>query len=155
MRYQASDEGQLLFLSDLPGLPVPEPQEREVPVLQESSNGEAHDAAANRTLKSVLSAGRGPAPGPDAGERPVVTFKENIKPRELSRDAPPARAGHAHIERPRDPPLKAVGAAGRAERAEPKREGKRKCEAKRTLQDKACDAGKQVPPRRATLASAE
>ncbi|XP_059915183.1 nonsense-mediated mRNA decay factor SMG7 isoform X7 [Gadus macrocephalus] len=145
MRYQASDEGQLLFLSDLPGLPVPEPQEREVPVLQESSNGEAHDAAANRTLKSVLSAGRGPAPGPDAGERPVVTFKENIKPREPSRDAPPARAGHA--ERPRDPPLKAVGTAGRAERAEraePKREGKRKCEAKRTLQDKACDAGKQV-----------
>uniref|UniRef100_A0A8C5A9M2 Nonsense-mediated mRNA decay factor n=1 Tax=Gadus morhua TaxID=8049 RepID=A0A8C5A9M2_GADMO len=137
------DEGQLLFLSDLPGLPVPEPQEREVPVLQESSNGEAHDAAANRTLKSVLSAGRGPAPGPDAGERPVVTFKENIKPREPSRDAPPARAGHA--ERPRDPPLKAVGTAGRAE---PKREGKRKCEAKRTLQDKACDAGKQVPSRR-------
>uniref|UniRef100_A0A8C4Z3B7 Nonsense-mediated mRNA decay factor n=1 Tax=Gadus morhua TaxID=8049 RepID=A0A8C4Z3B7_GADMO len=98
MRYQASDEGQLLFLSDLPGLPVPEPQEREVPVLQESSNGEAHDAAANRTLKSVLSAGRGPAPGPDAGERPVVTFKENIKPREPSRDAPP-REGKRKCER--------------------------------------------------------
>ncbi|KAK0141417.1 Protein SMG7 [Merluccius polli] len=141
MRYQASDEGQLLFLSDLPEQPVPEPQERDVPVLQESSNGEAHDDAANKTLKSVLSAGRGPAPGPDTGERPVVTFKENIKPREQSRDVPPARAGHAHIERPRDPPLKAVGPVGRGE---PKREGKRKCEVKRTPHDKASDAGKQV-----------
>ncbi|CAL8347616.1 unnamed protein product [Merluccius merluccius] len=141
MRYQASDEGQLLFLSDLPEQPVPEPQERDVPVLQESSNGEAHDDVANKTLKSVLSAGRGPAPGPDTGERPVVTFKENIKPREQSRDVPSARAGHAHIERPRDPPLKAVGPVGRGE---PKREGKRKCEVKRTPHDKASDAGKQV-----------
>ncbi|KAG7273396.1 hypothetical protein CRUP_037458 [Coryphaenoides rupestris] len=91
MRYQAGEEGQLLFLSDVPGLP------------------------------------------------------ENIKPREQSREAPP-RAGHAHGERPRDPPLKGPGPAGRGE---PKREGKRKCEVKRTPHDKACDAGKQayvMPP---------
>ncbi|KAJ3594796.1 hypothetical protein NHX12_004102 [Muraenolepis orangiensis] len=138
MRYQASDEGQLLFLSDLPDRPVPEPPERDVPpVLQESSNGEARDNdcdAAARTLKSVLSAGRGPAlaPGPDGGERPVVTFKENIKPRE----APLARTPAGHAERPpRDTPLKAVAGRGGP---------KRKCDGKRTPHDKPSDAGKQV-----------
>nr|KAF6414418.1 SMG7 nonsense mediated mRNA decay factor [Molossus molossus] len=43
-------------------------------------------ADGNPGLKSVLSTGRNLSNNCDTGEKPVVTFKENIKPREVNRD---------------------------------------------------------------------
>uniref|UniRef100_A0A8C7Z485 Nonsense-mediated mRNA decay factor n=1 Tax=Oryzias sinensis TaxID=183150 RepID=A0A8C7Z485_9TELE len=81
MQCHVSEDGLLVFLTDIPEQAIEEPQEKEVPVLQESSNGEQNDGG-NSGLKSVLSAGRTQSSWSDGGERPVVTFKENIKPRD-------------------------------------------------------------------------
>uniref|UniRef100_A0A8B9LR33 Nonsense-mediated mRNA decay factor n=1 Tax=Astyanax mexicanus TaxID=7994 RepID=A0A8B9LR33_ASTMX len=75
-------DGLLLFLTDIPELVVEEPQEKDPPVLQESSNGEQTTHDGSLGLKSVLSMGKSQNSSLDPGERPVVTFKENIKPRE-------------------------------------------------------------------------
>uniref|UniRef100_A0A671U0D8 Nonsense-mediated mRNA decay factor n=1 Tax=Sparus aurata TaxID=8175 RepID=A0A671U0D8_SPAAU len=84
---RVSEDGLLVFITDIPEQAIEEPQEKEAPVLQESSNGEqtANDGG-NSGLKSVLSAGKTQSSWPDGSDRPVVTFKENIKPREQSRD---------------------------------------------------------------------
>uniref|UniRef100_A0A8C4DQ55 Nonsense-mediated mRNA decay factor n=1 Tax=Dicentrarchus labrax TaxID=13489 RepID=A0A8C4DQ55_DICLA len=80
---RVSEDGLLVFITDIPEQAIEEPQEKEAPVLQESSNGEqtANDGG-NSGLKSVLSAGKTQSSWPDSSDRPVVTFKENIKPRE-------------------------------------------------------------------------
>uniref|UniRef100_A0A671PGL9 Nonsense-mediated mRNA decay factor n=1 Tax=Sinocyclocheilus anshuiensis TaxID=1608454 RepID=A0A671PGL9_9TELE len=75
-------DGLLLFITDIPEMVVEEPQEKDTPVLQESSNGEQTPNDSTQGLKSVLSAGKNQNSGLDGSERPVVTFKENIKPRE-------------------------------------------------------------------------
>uniref|UniRef100_A0A8C7Z1K1 Nonsense-mediated mRNA decay factor n=1 Tax=Oryzias sinensis TaxID=183150 RepID=A0A8C7Z1K1_9TELE len=137
MQCHVSEDGLLVFLTDIPEQAIEEPQEKEVPVLQESSNGEQNDGG-NSGLKSVLSAGRTQSSWSDGGERPVVTFKENIKPREQSRE--PART----------PVLKDASKErrdflkGNAGKVEPKRDGKRKSEVKKSPLDKPADAGKQV-----------
>uniref|UniRef100_A0A8C4GH97 Nonsense-mediated mRNA decay factor n=1 Tax=Dicentrarchus labrax TaxID=13489 RepID=A0A8C4GH97_DICLA len=84
---RVSEDGLLVFITDIPEQAIEEPQEKEAPVLQESSNGEqtANDGG-NSGLKSVLSAGKTQSSWPDSSDRPVVTFKENIKPREQSRE---------------------------------------------------------------------
>ncbi len=119
---------------------VEEPQEKDTPVLQESSNGEQTPNDSTQGLKSVLSAGKNQNSGLDGSERPVVTFKENIKPREQSReqnrnqhqrDAGKDRAGIN----------KGNGIQGKNEL---KKEAKRKSEVKKNSHDKAADAGKQV-----------
>uniref|UniRef100_A0A4W4EAP1 Nonsense-mediated mRNA decay factor n=1 Tax=Electrophorus electricus TaxID=8005 RepID=A0A4W4EAP1_ELEEL len=92
-------DGLIVFLTDIPELVVEEPQEKDPAVLQESSNGEQNPHEGSLGLKSVLSMGKSQNSSMDAGERPVVTFKENIKPREQT----PAKS-------------------------EPKKEGKRKSE---------------------------
>uniref|UniRef100_A0A668A647 Nonsense-mediated mRNA decay factor n=1 Tax=Myripristis murdjan TaxID=586833 RepID=A0A668A647_9TELE len=84
---QVSEDGLLVFITDIPEQAIEEPQEKEAPVLQESSNGEQMpNDGGNGGLKSVLSAGKTQGGGLDGGDRPVVTFKENIKPREQSRE---------------------------------------------------------------------
>lgn len=119
---------------------VEEPQEKDTPVLQESSNGEQTPNDSTQGLKSVLSAGKNQNSVLDASERPVVTFKENIKPREQSkeqnrnlqqRDAVKDRAGFN----------KGNGIQAKTEQ---KKEGKRKSEVKKTSHDKSMDVGKQV-----------
>uniref|UniRef100_A0A672PZM0 Nonsense-mediated mRNA decay factor n=1 Tax=Sinocyclocheilus grahami TaxID=75366 RepID=A0A672PZM0_SINGR len=75
-------DGLLLFITDITEMVVEEPQEKDTPVLQESSNGEQTLNDSTQGLKSVLSAGKNQNSGLDGSERPVVTFKENIKPRE-------------------------------------------------------------------------
>uniref|UniRef100_A0A8C0YF02 Nonsense-mediated mRNA decay factor n=1 Tax=Cyprinus carpio carpio TaxID=630221 RepID=A0A8C0YF02_CYPCA len=75
-------DGLLLFITDITEMVVEEPLEKDTPVLQESSNGEQTPNDSTQGLKSVLSAGKNQNSGLDGSERPVVTFKENIKPRE-------------------------------------------------------------------------
>uniref|UniRef100_A0A667ZR29 Nonsense-mediated mRNA decay factor n=1 Tax=Myripristis murdjan TaxID=586833 RepID=A0A667ZR29_9TELE len=85
---QVSEDGLLVFITDIPEQAIEEPQEKEAPVLQESSNGEQMpNDGGNGGLKSVLSAGKTQGGGLDGGDRPVVTFKENIKPREQSQES--------------------------------------------------------------------
>uniref|UniRef100_A0A6Q2YK60 Nonsense-mediated mRNA decay factor n=1 Tax=Esox lucius TaxID=8010 RepID=A0A6Q2YK60_ESOLU len=117
IQYKVSD-GLLLFLTFIEELAIEEPQEKDAPVLQESSNGEQTPNEGNAGLKSVLSAGKTQTGVLESGERPVVTFKENIKPREQSNGVP-----------------------GKGEQ---KRDGKRKSEVKKNSHEKTADAGKQV-----------
>ena len=118
-----------------------------MPVLQESSNGEQTPNEGNTGLKSVLSMGKTPSSSLESGERPVVTFKENIKPREQTRD--PTRNHHPKegVKERRDF-SKGNGAPGKGEQ---KRDGKRKSEVKKNCHEKAVDAGKQVGRRQLLL----
>lgn len=129
-------DGSLLFYTDIPELALEEPQEKEPSVLQESSNGEQNPNDGSSSLKSVLSVGKSQSSGLDSSERPVVTFKENIKPREQSRnqqhrDGGKERAGFGKGN-------------GMLLKNEQKKDGKRKSEVKKNSHEKALDAGKQV-----------
>ncbi|XP_067385471.1 nonsense-mediated mRNA decay factor SMG7 isoform X2 [Channa argus] len=140
IQYRVSEDGLLIFLTDIPEQAIEEPQEKEAPVLQESSNGEQTPNDGNNScLKSVLSAGKTQSSWPDGSDRPVVTFKENIKPREQSREL--TRNHHPKdSSKERRDFSKGSGAAGKGE----KRDGKRKSEVKKTGHEKTADAGKQV-----------
>lgn len=120
---------------------IEEPKEKEAPVLQESSNSEQTSSeGGNVGLKSVLSVGKTQGTAPDGSERPVVTFKENIKPREQSRDA----TRNQHLKdgsKERRDFSRGSGAAGKSEL---KRDGKRKGELKKAAHDKSSESGKQV-----------
>nr|XP_046264049.1 protein SMG7 isoform X2 [Scatophagus argus] len=138
---RVSEDGLLVFLTDIPEQAIEEPQEKEAPVLQESSNGDqVPNDSGNSGLKSVLSVGKTQSSWPDGSDRPVVTFKENIKPREQSRDA--TRNHHLKDSgKERRDFAKGNGAAGKGEL---KRDGKRKSDLKKAAHDKSADAGKQV-----------
>ncbi|XP_073346870.1 nonsense-mediated mRNA decay factor SMG7 isoform X1 [Pagrus major] len=138
---RVSEDGLLVFITDIPEQAIEEPQEKEAPVLQESSNGEqTPNDGGNSGLKSVLSAGKTQSSWPDGSDRPVVTFKENIKPREQSRE--PTRNHHLKDSgKERRDFSKGNGAAGKGEL---KRDGKRKSELKKAAHEKSTDAGKQV-----------
>uniref|UniRef100_A0A3P8SEK5 Nonsense-mediated mRNA decay factor n=1 Tax=Amphiprion percula TaxID=161767 RepID=A0A3P8SEK5_AMPPE len=138
---RVSEDGLLVFITDIPEQAIEEPQEKEAPVLQESSNGEQMpNDGGNSGLKSVLSAGKTQSSWPDSCDRPVVTFKENIKPREQSRE--PTRNHHQKDgSKERRDFSKGNGAVGKGEL---KRDGKRKSELKKTGHEKVADAGKQV-----------
>ncbi|XP_028987416.1 nonsense-mediated mRNA decay factor SMG7 isoform X2 [Betta splendens] len=139
IQYRVSEDGLLVFHTDIPEQAIEELQDKEAPVLQESSNGEqTTNDGSNSGLKSVLSAGKTQSSWPDGSDRPVVTFKENIKPREQSRD--PRNHLQKDSKERRDF-IKGNGAAGKAEL---KRDGKRKSELKKTGHEKITDAGKQV-----------
>ncbi|XP_028833074.1 nonsense-mediated mRNA decay factor SMG7 isoform X2 [Denticeps clupeoides] len=138
IQYKLSD-GLLLFITDIPEMVIEETQDKDTPVLQESSNGEQNPGEGSLALKSVLSAGKTQNSGLDGIEKPVVTFKENIKPREQGRD--PSR------NHQRDGPKEKAGFSkgnGVAGKNEQKKEGKRKSEVKKNSHDKAMDVGKQV-----------
>lgn len=136
-----SEDGLLIFITDIPEQAIQEPQEKEAPVLQESSNGEQmQNDGGNLGLKSVLSAGKTQSSWGDGVDRPVVTFKENIKPREQSRD-PPRNQLQKDLSKERRDFAKGNGAAGKAEL---KRDGKRKSEMKKSAHEKLADVGKQV-----------
>ncbi|OCT82799.1 protein SMG7 isoform X4 [Xenopus laevis] len=77
--------GELLFFTDIPELlteDLDDPEDRSSP--QESNLIEKTEGSPG--LKSVLSTGR--SLSCDTNEKPVVTFKENIKPLEVNRDVP-------------------------------------------------------------------
>lgn len=137
-----SEDGLLIFITDIPEQAIEEPQEKEAPVLQESSNGEqTPNDGGNTGLKSVLSAGKTQSSWPDGSERPVVTFKENIKPREQSRE--PTR-NHHQKDSGKERRDFSKGNGNAAGKGELKRDGKRKSELKKTGHEKTSDAGKQV-----------
>ncbi|MED6243653.1 hypothetical protein ATANTOWER_024378 [Ataeniobius toweri] len=139
---QVNEDGLLLFLTDIPEEAIEEPQERDAPVLQESSNGEqTQNDGGNSGLKSVLSAGKTQSSWSDSSERPVVTFKENIKPREQSQE--PAR-NHPQKEFSKERREFPKGNGTAAGKGEMKRDGKRKSEMKKAGHEKTADVGKQV-----------
>lgn len=75
-----------MFLTEIPELLLEDPNEaKESLVLQETSIAEPLSADGSPGLKSVLSTGRNLS-NCDTGEKPMVTFKENIKPREVNRE---------------------------------------------------------------------
>lgn len=82
----------MLFITEIPELILEDPSEaKENLILQETSVVESLATDGSPGLKSVLSTGRNPSNSCDSGEKPVVTFKENIKPREVNqgRSFPP------------------------------------------------------------------
>ncbi|XP_008948006.1 PREDICTED: protein SMG7 isoform X3 [Merops nubicus] len=82
-----NEVGKLLFLTEIPELLLEDPSEaKESLALQETSIAEPLSTDGSPGLKSVLSSGRSLSNNCDAGEKPMVTFKENIKPREMSRE---------------------------------------------------------------------
>ncbi|XP_036058040.1 protein SMG7 isoform X3 [Onychomys torridus] len=82
-----NEVGKLLFITEIPELILEDPSEaKENLILQETSVIESLATDGSPGLKSVLSTGRSPSNSCDTAEKPVVTFKENIKPREVSRD---------------------------------------------------------------------
>ncbi|XP_029970452.1 nonsense-mediated mRNA decay factor SMG7 isoform X2 [Salarias fasciatus] len=141
LQYRVSEDGLLVFVTDIPEQAIEEPQEKEAPVLQESSIDEQTcNDGGNSGLKSVLSAGKTQSSWHDGGERPVVTFKENIKPREQSRE--PVRNHHQKDNgKERRDFSKGNGIVGKGDL---KRDGKRKSEPKKIGLEKTADAGKQV-----------
>ncbi|XP_022363991.1 protein SMG7 isoform X3 [Enhydra lutris kenyoni] len=82
-----NEVGKLLFITEIPELILEDPSEaKENLILQEPSMVESLAADGNPGLKSVLSTGRNLSNNCDPGEKPMVTFKENIKPREVNRE---------------------------------------------------------------------
>ncbi|XP_027550546.1 protein SMG7 isoform X6 [Neopelma chrysocephalum] len=82
-----NEVGKLLFVTEIPELLLEDPCEaKESLALQETSMAEPLCADGSPGLKSVLASGRSLSNNCDAGEKPMVTFKENIKPRELNRE---------------------------------------------------------------------
>ncbi|XP_053739110.1 nonsense-mediated mRNA decay factor SMG7 isoform X1 [Synchiropus splendidus] len=134
-----SEDGMLVFITDIPEQDIKEPQE--VPVLQDSSNGEQLSSdAVNGGLKSVLSVGKTQSSWSDNIERPVVTFKENIQPPEMCRDL--TRNQHVKdVFKERPELTKANGGSGKVDG---KKDGKRKSEPKKGVQEKVPDVGKQT-----------
>ncbi|KAM9280591.1 nonsense-mediated mRNA decay factor SMG7 isoform 3-T3 [Cariama cristata] len=135
-----NEVGKLLFLTEIPELLLEDPSEaKESLALQETSIAEPLSTDGSPGLKSVLSSGRSLNNNCDAGEKPMVTFKENIKPREMNRE-------QARIYPPKD-----VGRERRdyskgivANKNDGKKDNnKRKNETKKCGLDKMQEAGKQ------------
>lgn len=98
-----NEVGKLLFITEIPELILEEPSEaKENLIPQDGPVTEPLCTEGNPGLKSVLSVGRNLNNHCDPGDKPVVTFQENIKPREVNRDQgrsfPPkeVRRGHSH-----------------------------------------------------------
>ncbi|XP_075566301.1 nonsense-mediated mRNA decay factor SMG7 isoform X5 [Pelecanus crispus] len=135
-----NEVGKLLFLTEIPELLLEDPSEaKESLALQETSVAEPLSTDGSPGLKSVLSSGRSLNNNCDAGEKPMVTFKENIKPREINRE-------QGRIYPPKD-----VGRERRdyskgivANKNDGKKDNnKRKNETKKCGLDKMQEAGKQ------------
>ncbi|XP_015668610.1 protein SMG7 isoform X4 [Protobothrops mucrosquamatus] len=80
-----NEVGKLMFLTEIPELLLEEHSEsKQSHVLQEASEPQFVDGSPG--LKSVLSTSRNLSSSSDTGDKPMVTFKENIKPREINRE---------------------------------------------------------------------
>ncbi|KAM7162139.1 nonsense-mediated mRNA decay factor SMG7 isoform 1-T1 [Macrochelys suwanniensis] len=133
-----NEVGKLLFLTEIPELLLEDPSEaKESLVLQETSIAEPLSTDGSPGLKSVLSTGRNLS-NCDTGEKPMVTFKENIKPREVNREQgriyPPKDVG-----RERRDYSKGIAAT----KNDGKKDNKRKNETKKCSLEKMQEAGKQ------------
>lgn len=80
-------EGEITFTTDIPELMVDDAvdaEDRSSP--QDNKHAETQRSDGSPGLKSVLSTGR--SLSCESSEKPVVTFKENIKPQETNRELP-------------------------------------------------------------------
>ncbi|XP_075038345.1 nonsense-mediated mRNA decay factor SMG7 isoform X5 [Mixophyes fleayi] len=80
-------QGEVSFFTDIPEVMIEdadEAEDRSSP--QEPRQAETQKSEGSPGLKSVLSSGR--SPSCESSEKPVVTFKENIKPLEVNREVP-------------------------------------------------------------------
>lgn len=133
--------GKLLFVTDIPELNLDEPNDlKDTIVLRETSPLESFSTDGSTGLKSVLSTGRTQGTSCEMSEKPMVTFKENIKPREVNRE--PARnfPSRELCKNARD---FGKGLNGPTNKNDVKKDNKRKNDMKRNGLDKAPDAGKQ------------
>uniref|UniRef100_A0A8C4U3F8 Nonsense-mediated mRNA decay factor n=1 Tax=Falco tinnunculus TaxID=100819 RepID=A0A8C4U3F8_FALTI len=135
-----NEVGKLLFLTEIPELLLEDPSEaKESLASQETSIAEPLSTDGSPGLKSVLSSGRSLNNNCDTGEKPMVTFKENIKPREMNREQgrvyPPKDVGRER----RDYSKGIVANKNDAK----KDNNKRKNETKKCGLDKMQEAGKQ------------
>ncbi|KAM4641192.1 nonsense-mediated mRNA decay factor SMG7 isoform 2-T2 [Discoglossus pictus] len=86
MQYRSVD-GEVSFFTDIPELLTEDADEAEDHFIpQELLQADTQKNDGSPGLKSVLSTGRNPCC--EASEKPVVTFKENIKPQEVNRELP-------------------------------------------------------------------
>ncbi|XP_033838334.1 nonsense-mediated mRNA decay factor SMG7 isoform X2 [Periophthalmus magnuspinnatus] len=120
MQCRVSEDGLLTFLTDLPELPIDEPQEKEV--LQESSNSEPSQTESGSS-KSSTSQGK--------------NFKENLKPREPSRDTPRSLPKEPTKESAKEPMKKGSVAAVKTDA---KWDSKKKNEMKKSTHEKTSDS---------------
>ncbi|KAK7944419.1 hypothetical protein WMY93_000147 [Mugilogobius chulae] len=126
MQCRVSEDGLLTFLTDLPELPIDEPQEKEV--LQESSNSSEPCQNDSGSFKSSVGSGKGPS----------VSFKEckeNLKPREPGREAPRGLQKE---------PVKERRESATVTKPDAKWDGKKKNEMKKNSHEKILDSNKQV-----------
>ncbi|XP_044533017.1 protein SMG7 isoform X2 [Gracilinanus agilis] len=132
-----NEVGKLLFITEIPELLLEDPSEaKENLVLQEASLTEPLPADGSPGLKSVLSTGRSVSNSCDTTEKPMVTFKENIKPREVNREQgrsyPPKE-----VRRDYSKSIAVTKSDGK------KDNNKRKNETKKCTLEKLQEAGKQ------------
>ncbi|XP_078499244.1 nonsense-mediated mRNA decay factor SMG7 isoform X1 [Lissotriton helveticus] len=133
--------GKLFFVTDIPELNMDEPNDlKDTIILRETSPLESFSTDGSAGLKSVLSTGRPQGTSCEMSEKPMVTFKENIKPREVNRE--PARnfPSRELCKNGRD---FGKGLNGPTNKNDVKKDNKRKNDMKRNGLDKVPDAGKQ------------
>ncbi|XP_077188734.1 nonsense-mediated mRNA decay factor SMG7 isoform X2 [Paroedura picta] len=136
-----NEVGKLLFLTEIPELLLDEPSEaKQSLVLQEAALTEAQFADGSPGLKSVLSTGRNLSSTCDTGDKPMVTFKENIKPREVNRE--PGR-GYLTKEVSRERRDYSKGITANKNDGKKDNNNKRKNETKKCGMEKMQEAGKQ------------
>ncbi|KAJ0059258.1 hypothetical protein NL108_011289, partial [Boleophthalmus pectinirostris] len=126
MQCRVSEDGLLTFLTDLPELPIDEPQEKEV--LQESSNSEPSQTESS-SFKSSMSQGK--------------TSKENQKPREPSRDAPrslPKEPAKEPVKEPMKERRDICKGNTAAAKVDTKCDNKKKNEMKKSTHEKTSDS---------------
>ncbi|KAG2461579.1 protein SMG7 isoform X2 [Polypterus senegalus] len=135
-----TEEDILIFVTDIPELVIENPPEsKDGPVLQESSNAEQTSNEGSQGLKSVLSIGKNQNSNSDAGEKPVVTFKENIKPREQPRELIRNQHLKEGIKERRD----FIKGTNMVNKNELKKDNKRRSDPKKNSLDKSLETGKQ------------
>lgn len=126
-------------MTDIPELLLDEHSEaKQNNVLQEASEPQFVDGSPG--LKSVLSTGRNMSNSCDAGDKPMVTFKENIKPREVNRE--PSRS-YLTKEVGRERRDYSKGLAATKNDGKKDNNNKRKNEIKKCGMEKMQEAGKQ------------
>ncbi|XP_071983384.1 nonsense-mediated mRNA decay factor SMG7 isoform X5 [Engystomops pustulosus] len=86
LQYQTV-QGELYFSTDIPEVMIEDADDVEdVSSPLETRQTDVQKTEGSPGLKSVLSTGR--SPNGESSEKPVVTFKENIKPQEVNREMP-------------------------------------------------------------------
>ncbi|XP_015668607.1 protein SMG7 isoform X2 [Protobothrops mucrosquamatus] len=134
-----NEVGKLMFLTEIPELLLEEHSEsKQSHVLQEASEPQFVDGSPG--LKSVLSTSRNLSSSSDTGDKPMVTFKENIKPREINRE-PGRNYLTKEVGRERRDYIKGITANKNDGKKD--NNNKRKNEIKKCGMDKGQETGKQ------------